>query len=68
MTPPPELPFLDSPEKDALIVALIARIDALVAENTVLRTRIAELEAKVTGANFRAEGESEAEKCDSSYE
>ena len=22
----------------------------------------------VTGANFRAEGESEAEKCDSSYE
>jgi hypothetical protein len=23
---------------------------------------------RVTGANFRAEGESEAEKCDSSYE
>jgi transposase len=47
MTPPPDLPSLDSPEKDALIVALIARIDALVAENTVLRTRIAELEAKL---------------------
>ena len=46
MTPPPDLPFLDSPEKDALIVALIARIDALVAENTALRTRVAELEAK----------------------
>ena len=42
-----DLPSLDSPEKDALIVALIARIDALVAENTVLRTRIAELEAKL---------------------
>jgi hypothetical protein len=47
MTPPPELPFLDSPEKDALIVALIGRIDALVAENTALRTRVAELEAKL---------------------
>jgi len=32
---------------DALIVALIARIDALVAENTALRTRVAELEAKL---------------------
>src|ERR1019366_5540136 len=47
MTPPPDLPSLDSPEKDALIVALIARIDALVAENTALRTRVAELEAKL---------------------
>jgi transposase len=33
--------------KGALIVALIARIDALVAENTALRTRVAELEAKL---------------------
>jgi len=47
MTPPPDLPSLDSPEKDALIVALIARIDALVAENTALRTRVADLEAKL---------------------
>jgi len=46
MTPPPDLRSLDSPEKDALIVALIARIDALVAENTALRTRLTELEAK----------------------
>jgi transposase len=47
MTPQPDLPSLDSPEKDALIGALIARIDALVAENTALRTRVAELEAKL---------------------
>jgi hypothetical protein len=46
MTPPPDLPSLDSPGKDALIVALIGRIDALVAENTTLRTRVTELEAK----------------------
>jgi len=30
-----------------LIVALLARIDALVAENTALRTRVAEFEAKL---------------------
>ena len=47
MTPPPDLPSLDSLEKDALIVARIARIDALVAENAALRTRVAELEAKL---------------------
>jgi transposase len=45
MTSPPKLLSLDSPEKDALIVAL-GRIETLVAEITVLRT-VTELEAKL---------------------
>jgi transposase len=40
MTPPPDLRSLDSSAKDALIVALLARIDELCA-------RVAELEAKL---------------------
>jgi transposase len=34
-------------DKDALIVALMARIEALVAENAALVSRVAELEAKL---------------------
>ena len=34
-------------EKDALILALLARIDALIAENAALRARVVELEAKL---------------------
>jgi transposase len=40
MTPPPDLPLLSSSEKDALILALIARLDALEAENASLRERL----------------------------
>jgi hypothetical protein len=54
MTPPPDLAPLNSSEKDALILALIARVDALIAEvatlkreNASLRARVAEHEAKL---------------------
>jgi transposase len=47
MTPPPDLSSMTSSEKDALIIALLARIDALIAENAALRARICELEAKL---------------------
>ena len=54
MTPPPDSSSLSSADKDALIAALLARIDelstrvtALTQENAALRTRIAELEAKL---------------------
>ncbi len=42
MTPP-----LDSADKDAVIAALLARVEALVAENAKLVARIAELEARL---------------------
>ena len=35
MTPPPDLRSLDLPEKDALIVALIARIDAIFRDSII---------------------------------
>ena len=47
MAPPSDLRSLDPSDKDALIVALLARIDALILENATLRARIAELEAKL---------------------
>src|SRR5208337_2037689 len=54
MTPPPDLRSLDPSDKDALIVALLARVGELCArtarletENAALRARIAELEAKL---------------------
>ena len=47
MTPPPDLSALDHVQKDALILALIARIDALVAEVAALRAENAELRAKL---------------------
>ncbi len=54
MTPPPDLSSLDPSDKDALIVALLARVDEvcartarLEAENAALRARVAELEAKL---------------------
>jgi transposase len=54
MTPPPDLSSLDPPDKDALIVALLARVEELCArtarleaENAALRARVAELEAKL---------------------
>lgn len=37
----------DSLDKDALIAALMARVDALMAQNTALRKRVAELEARL---------------------
>lgn len=52
MTPPPDLASLNCSEKDAVILALIARVDALIgevaaltSENASLRARVAELEA-----------------------
>jgi hypothetical protein len=39
MTLPPDLPSLDSPGNDALIIAAIAQIDAPVVENAALRAR-----------------------------
>ena len=47
MTPRPDLRSLDPSDKDALIVALLDRIDALILENAALRARVAELEARL---------------------
>lgn len=43
----PDLSALDIAAKDALILALLDRIDALIAENAALTARVAELEAKL---------------------
>ena len=40
MTPPPNLSDLSSSEKDALIGALMARLNALEAENAALREKL----------------------------
>jgi transposase len=40
MTPPPDFSSLSSTEKDALIRTLLARVDALIAENAALRERL----------------------------
>jgi transposase len=45
--PSPEYSSLSSAEKDALIAALLSRIEALMAENAELRKRVGELEAKL---------------------
>jgi transposase len=47
MISPPDLSALSSSEKDALILALLARVDALVTEVEALRARVTELEAKL---------------------
>ncbi len=47
MIEPPDLKSLDSAGKDALILALIERINVLIAENTELKERVARLEAKL---------------------
>ena len=47
MIEPPDLKFLDSAAKDALILALIERVNALTAENAELKRRLARLEAKL---------------------
>jgi transposase len=44
---PPDLKFLDSAAKDALILALVERVNALIAENAKLKERLAQLEAKL---------------------
>jgi transposase len=44
---PPDLKCLDSAAKDALILALIERINVLIAENAELKERVAKLEAKL---------------------
>jgi len=44
---PPDLKSLDSAAKDALILALIERINVLIAENAELRERVSKLEAKL---------------------
>jgi transposase len=44
---PPDLRSLDSAAKDALILALIERINVLIAENAELKERLAKLEAKL---------------------
>jgi transposase len=43
----PDLKSLDGAAKDALILALIERINALIAENAELKERVARLEAKL---------------------
>jgi transposase len=40
MAPPPDFSSLSSADKDALIRALLARVDALIAENAALRERL----------------------------
>ena len=47
MIAPPDLKSLDSAAKDALILALIERINVLIAENAELRERVSKLEAKL---------------------
>lgn len=47
MSLPPDLASLDSAAKDALILALLERLDALMAENDTLRQRVADLEARL---------------------
>ena len=47
MIEPPDLKSFDSAAKDALILALIERINALIAENSELKERVARLEAKL---------------------
>ena len=47
MIEPPDLRSLDGAAKDALILALIERINALIAENAELKDRVAKLEAKL---------------------
>ena len=47
MISPPDLKSLDSAAKDALILALIERINVLIAENAELKERLAKLEAKL---------------------
>lgn len=47
MSPPRDFSSLTSAEKDALIGTLLARVEALMAENAGLRRRVGELEAKL---------------------
>ena len=47
MSPAPDFSSLTHAEKDALIATLLARIDALMAENVALRARVADLEARL---------------------
>ncbi|RWI83841.1 IS66 family transposase [Mesorhizobium sp.] len=49
MIEPPDLKSLDGAAKDALILALFDRINALIAENGQLKDRVAKLEAKLGG-------------------
>ena len=47
MSPPRDFSSLTNAEKDALIGTLLARVEALMAENSELRRRVGELEAKL---------------------
>jgi transposase len=47
VSPPREFSSLTNAEKDALIGTLLARVEALMAENAQLRRRVGELEAKL---------------------
>ncbi len=47
MSPSPDLCSLTNAEKDAPSGTLLARVDALMAENVALRARVADLEAKL---------------------
>src|SRR5688572_11423123 len=47
MTPPPDPTLLSSSEKDALIAALLAQVQAQAEQIAVLMARVAELEAKL---------------------
>jgi hypothetical protein len=65
MVPPPDFSSLSSSEKDALIGTLLARVDALIAQNAALRERL-NLPPKTPGnastppsQGHKASGESE---------
>jgi len=47
VSPPRDFSSLTNTEKDALIGTLLARVEALIAENAELRRRVGELEAKL---------------------
>jgi transposase len=47
MSPAPDFSSLTSADKDTLIATLLARVEALMAENAELRRRVGELEAKL---------------------
>ncbi len=50
MTPTPDLTVLSSPEKDALITALLAQAQAQAEQTSLLMERVAALEAENAGA------------------
>ena len=63
MIEPPDLKLLDSAAKDALILALIERVNDLIAENAKLKERLARLEAQLGGRGLRPSRRSRPDPC-----